>query len=125
MTKALTIPPSLVDAIQTNTLSHFLDLQEDQAGIAVAITVVPGQESDSGLFLAVGYLPTGGLGNEPDGADDDHTGKALQDKRNTPREVAVDEVAAVGNGRSGNGTTEPAAVVETYSVKQLLTFSGC
>jgi hypothetical protein len=27
--EVLTIPPSLVDTIQTNTLPHFLDLQED------------------------------------------------------------------------------------------------
>lgn len=118
--KVLTIPPSLVDTIQTNTLSHFLDLQEDEAGIPVAITVVLGQESDGLLLLAMGDLPTGGLGNEPDGTDDNNTGKALQDERNTPRVVVVDVVAAVGDSRSGDRTTEPAAVVETYPVQQLL-----
>lgn len=84
--------------------------------------MVLGEESDGLLLLAVGYLPTGRFGNEPDGTDDNNTGKALQDERNTPREVVVDVVAAVGDGCSGDGTTEPAAVVETYSVKQLLAF---
>lgn len=84
--------------------------------------MVLGQERDGLLLLAVGDLPTGRFGNEPDGADDNNTGKALQDEGNTPREVVVDVVAAVGDGCSGDGTTEPAAVVETYSVKHLIAF---
>jgi hypothetical protein len=38
----------------------------------------------------------------------------LADERNSPLVVAVNEIAAVCNKGSGDGTTEPATIIKTY-----------
>lgn len=107
------IPPDLVDTVGLDTLPHLLSLEQDELGVGVAVAVVLDKEGNSLSLAVVGEEETGRLGEEEDGTHDDNTGESLEDQGNTPRPVALDKVAAVGNAGSGNGTSEPTAVVET------------
>lgn len=112
----LTIPPSLVDTIDANTLFHLFDFKTDQTGIGISIAVILNQERDSFLVPALGHQPSRRLGDEPNGENNDQTGEALADEWNTPLVVVADKVGSVCDRSCGNRTTIPTAVVETYSV---------
>lgn len=72
-----------------------------------------GQEGTSILVTASSHQPTGRLGQEPDGGDDDHGRSSLEDEGETPGEIAVDLGAAESDTGGRDGSSEPAAVVET------------
>ena len=107
------IPPDLVDTIGLDTLPHLLSLEHDELGVGVVVAVVLDKEGDSLSLTVVGKEEAGRLGKEEDGGHDDNAGESLEDQGDTPRPVALDEVAAVGDAGGGNRTTEPTAVVET------------
>lgn len=108
-----TVPWLLVNAVLSNVLPHLLDLKHDQTRIRLAVSVVLGKEGNRLILAAVGHQVTGALGDEEDSDHDDDTGKALHDQGDLPRQIALDLVAAVGDGSSRDGATEPTAVIET------------
>lgn len=109
----LTVPPSLVNTVNADTLLHLFDFQTDETSVRVAVTVELDQEGNGLLLAALGEEPTGRLGNEPHSENDDNTGKALADEGNAPLPVGAHEVGAVGDQSGGNAASEPTAVVET------------
>lgn len=64
------------------------------------------------LFLAVGNIPTGGLGHEPDKRDLDQTGGSLNNGGNTPCPVVADVIGAVGKPSGNDGTRVPGRVID-------------
>lgn len=107
------VPPDLVDTVGLDAVPHLLGLEQDKLGVGVTVAVVLDKEGDSLSLAVVGKEETGRLGEEEDGAHDDQAGESLEDQGDTPRPVALDEVAAIGDTGGGNGTSEPTAVVET------------
>ena len=65
-TRVLTIPPSLVNTVLPDALSHFGNLELNKLASRVAITVILYQELVRLLVLAVGEEVSGRLGNEKD-----------------------------------------------------------
>jgi hypothetical protein len=114
----LTIPPSLVNTIDANTFFHLLNFKTYQTGIGISIAVILHQKRDCLLVPTLGHEPSRRLGDEPNGDNNDHTGKALADKWNTPLVVVADKVGSVCDRSCGNGAAKPATVVETYSEDQ-------
>lgn len=108
----LTVPPSLIDTVNANTLLHLFNLKANKTGIRVSITVVFDQESACFFLAALCKQPTGRLGNEPHEENDHDTSKALADKWNAPLIVIAYKVRTVGNRSSGDTTTEPTAVIK-------------
>lgn len=110
-----TVPPSLVDTINSDAFLHLLNLQTNKTRIGIPIAVILGKEGCGLFFSSLSDEPSGRLRDEPHGKYDTDTCKALADERNAPLVIGVDLIRAVGNSRSGNGTSKPTAVVETYT----------
>lgn len=106
------VPPNLVDTVGLDTIPHLLSLEQHQLGVRVAVAVVLDKEGNSLSLAVVGEEEAGRFGEEEDGGHDDQAGESLKDQGDTPRPVALDEVAAVGNASGRNGSSEPTAVVE-------------
>lgn len=71
-----------------------------------------GQEVERLFLLAIGHLPARRLWDEEDSSHHNHASKALEDQRDSPLQIIVNRVAAVGDGGSRDGATKPAGVVE-------------
>jgi hypothetical protein len=110
----LTVPPSLVNTVNTDSLLHFLNLQTDQASIGITVAVIFDQEGKGLVLPTLSEEPTGRLGDKPDCENDQNTREALQDERDTPLVVVADIVCAVGDRSGGDTASEPTAVVEAY-----------
>lgn len=106
------VPPDLVDAVGADTGAHLLDLEADKGRVGVAVAVVLDEKREGLVLTAVGHVPAGRLRDEEDATHDDQAGEGLEDQRQAPAVVALDEVAAIGDDGSRDGTTEPTAVVK-------------
>lgn len=107
------VPPALVSTVERDTLLEFNPFEFDNGVVGVARTVEADQEVAGIVVTAGSHQPTGRLGQEPDGQDDDHGRSSLEDEGKTPGEVAVDLSAAEGDTGGRDGSSEPTAVVET------------
>ncbi len=98
--EARVIIPALVRGIEFDGLFEFVPFEFDDWVVLNTVTVVLGQESLGLCVTAVGEEPARGLGQEPDGEDNDTGGEALEDERKTPLEIAVNLLGTEGNSRS-------------------------
>lgn len=111
--KGLTVPPSLIGAVLSDTLSKLADFQLDELGVTVSGTVVLDQKLDSLVAPAVGHEESRRFRDEEHREHHANARKGLQDDGNPPRQVVIDVAAAEGRCRRGNAAAEPPAVVET------------
>lgn len=109
----LTIPRPLINAILANPILHLLDLELHEPRGRVVVAMILDQERDRLFLAAVGDQEPWRLGDKPDTAHYDDTGKPLNNQGDPPGVVVVDLVAAVDDGGCGDGSAEPAAVVES------------
>lgn len=102
-------PASLFQLLlNSDGLLDFLEFQLNQFVVGIALSVNMSEDGKCLLVLALGHVPTGRLGDEPDGADLDKRGQSLDDGGNTPSPLAVDSVGAVCEPGGDNGSDIPA-----------------
>ena len=59
------VPPSLVGVVELDVLLEFLPLKLDDRVVARAVSMIHGKESHGRLIAAVGVVPAGTFGQEP------------------------------------------------------------
>jgi len=110
--KSRVIPPALIRRVEFDSFLELNPLEFDDWVVFFTISMVLGQEGLGFGVTTVGDEPTRRLGQEPDDEDDDTSRNALEDERKAPLEIAIDLLCSEGDGSSGDGTSEPTAVVE-------------
>ena len=85
--RRLTVPPSLVNTVQSDTFPHLTNLELDKLACWVSISVILDQEFVGLLVFTVGEQESGRLGDEKDSDHDDGTGESLEDQGDLPRQV--------------------------------------
>ena len=108
------VPPGnlLIIELLTDALLDLLNLQQNQARVAVAVSVVLDQEINGLFLLAVGKEIPRRLGDEVNRTEHYEACETLADKRYPPRPVALDVLAPESNTSRGDRAAEPTTVVE-------------
>lgn len=98
--------------LEGNGLLNLLEFVLDELVLAVAVSVVLGENGESLLVAVDGDQPTWGFWDPEDEADHDKSWSGLEDRWNSPRPGALNSEGSVGGPGGDNGTDVPGGVVE-------------